>query len=235
MTDRSVLRASLVEGLRACRDTEREVFAALDPVARDAPGPDGGWSAKDNLAHLAAWRRRQVAKMAAFRAGGPEPELPGGDDLDATNAVFHAERAEWDWARVDADADASADALIAEVQAAGDDALEDQKIVGSIMGDGLEHDVAHLGSIATTVGLEGYVLKLAELARALIDRGDWPDRSAAYARYNLACFHALGGRLDEARALLRQALPVEEALRQHAPTDDDLIALRDELPSLAVR
>lgn len=235
MTDRSALRASLVEGLRACRDTEREVFAALDPVARDAPGPDGGWSAKDILAHLAAWRRRQAAKMAAFRAGGPEPELPGGDDLDATNAVFHAERAEWAWDRVDADADASADALIAEIGRAGDDALEDQKIVGSIMGDGLEHDVAHLGSIAATVGLEGRVLKLAELARALIDRGDWPDRSAAYARYNLACFHALGGRLDEARALLRQALPFEEALRKHAPTDDDLIALRDELPSLAVR
>ena len=76
MTDRTALRASLIDGLRACRDTEREVFAALDPVARDAPGADGGWSAKDNLAHLSAWRRRQAAKMAAIREGRPEPELP---------------------------------------------------------------------------------------------------------------------------------------------------------------
>jgi hypothetical protein len=235
MTDRTALRGSLIEGLRACRDTERAVFAALDPAARDAPGPDGGWSAKDSLAHLSAWRRRQAAKMAAIRAGGPEPDLPGGDDLDATNAIFHAERADWDWDRVDADADASADELIAEVGAAGDDALEDQKVVGSIMGDGPEHDIAHLGSIAAIVGLEDRVLDLAELTRTLIDRDDWPDGSAAYARYNLACFHALGGRLDEARSLLRQALPAEAALRQHAPTDDDLIALRDELPSLAVR
>ena len=224
-----------MEALRACRDTEREVFAALDPATRDAPGPDDGWSAKDNLAHLAAWRRRQAAKMAAIRVGEPEPELPGGDDLDATNAVFHAERAEWDWDRVNADADASADELIAEIEAADDEAFEDQKVIGSIMGDGPEHDLGHLGPIAATVGLEDRVLELAELTGALIDRGDWPDRSAAYARYNLACYHALGGRLDEARALLRQALPVEADLRKHAPTDDDLIALRPELEALAVR
>ena len=235
MTDRTALRDSLIDALRACRATEREVFAALDPAARDAPGPDGGWSPKDNLAHLAAWRRRQATKMAAIREGKPEPALPGGEDQDATNAVFHAERADWSWDRVVADADASADELIAEVEAAGDDSLEDQKVVGSIMGDGPEHDLAHLGSIAPTVGLEEKVLGLAELTRALIDRGGWPDRSAAYARYNLACFFALGGRLDVARALLRQALPVDEDLRRHAPTDRDLIALRDEIPTLAVR
>lgn len=234
MTDRSALRHSLVEGLRACRDAEREIFGALDPAVRDAPGPDGGWSPKDNLAHLSAWRRRQAAKMAALREGRPEPQLPS-EDLDTTNAAFHAERADWPWDRVDADADGSADELIAEVEAAGDDALEDHKVVGPIMGDGPEHDIAHLGSIAATVGLEDRVLALAELTRSLIDRGDWPDSSAAYARYNLACYHALGGRLDEARALLRQALPVNEDLRKHAPNDDDLIALRDELPTLAVR
>jgi hypothetical protein len=85
--------------LRACRDIEREVFAAIDPTARDAPGADGGWSPKDNL----------------------------------------------------------------------------------------------------------------------------------------GCYDAWGGRLDEAWSLLRQALPAEEDLRRHAPTDDDLIALRPELETLAVR
>ena len=70
------------------------------------------------------------------------------------------------------------------------------------------------------------------------DPGDGRSRrlagpAAAYARYNLACFHALGGRLDTARELLRQALPADEELRGFAPTDDDLVALRDEIPSLA--
>jgi hypothetical protein len=45
-------------------------------------------------------------------------------------------------------------------------------------------------------------------------------------------FHALGGRLDAARGLLRLALADREDLRAFAPGDPDLIALRDELPTL---
>ena len=57
--------------------------------------------------------------------------------------------------------------------------------------------------------------------------------AASVARYNLACFHALSGDLDAARALLRQVLPGNEELRDLAPKDDDLIALRDEIPTLS--
>jgi hypothetical protein len=49
---------------------------------------------------------------------------------------------------------------------------------------------------------------------------------------NLACFRALGGRLGTARALLRLALPADDQFRTLAPTDDDLLALRNEIPSL---
>ncbi len=233
MTDTTELRTELIENLRVCRDAERAIFAALDPVTRDAPGPDGGWSPKDNLAHLAAWRNRQATKMAALRTGLPEPALPG-DGLDETNAIFHAERARWTWDQVDADADASLDALIAAITAAGDDDLVEQKILGSIMGDGPEHDLGHLAPIAATVGMSDRVRDLADRTQDMLDHGIWPDRAAAYARYNLACFRALAGDLDAARALLRVALPGQEELQALAPNDDDLIALRDEMPSLAV-
>jgi hypothetical protein len=229
---RSDLRADLIESLRACRASERDVFSALDAAERDRPGPDGGWSAKDELAHLSAWRQRQANVMAAHRERRAQPPLPAAD-IDETNAVFHAARADWAWDRVEADADATADALVAEVSAADDEALADPQILGSIMGDGPEHDLAHLARIGAAVGLEPRVLELADLTRAMIDGGGWPSRSAAYARYNLACFHALGGRLEAARALLRLALPQEEELRTLAPGDDDLVALRGEIPSLS--
>ena len=62
-----------------------------------------------------------------------------------------------------------------------------------------------------------------------------PASPAAFARYNLACYHALNGDLDAARALLRQALPADEALRTLAPNDNDLVALRNELPAISAR
>lgn len=226
------LRSGLIDDLRACRDTERAIFAALDPMVRDAPGADGGWSPKDHLAHLSAWRHRQAAKMAALRAGLPEPTLPA-EGLDATNAIFHDERAQWSWDVVVADADATADELIAELDLASDEALADQKVIAPIMGDGPEHDLAHLGPIAASVGMTDRVLALADRTQALVELGGWPDRAAAVARYNLACFHALSGNLDTARALLRQVLPGNDELRTLAPTDDDLIALRDEIPGLS--
>ncbi len=234
MSDLTVtdLRSSLIDSLRACREAERAIFGALDPAVRDAPGPDGDWSPKDHQAHLSAWRNRQATKMAAARAGLPEPALPA-EGVDATNAIFHAERAGWAWPEVVADADATADELIAQIEAASDEALADQKVIGSIMGDGPEHDLGHLGPIASIVGMTDRVLALADLTRAMLDRGDWPDRAAAYARYNLACFHALNGDLDTARALLRLALPGQDELLTLAPADDDLIALRDEIPTLS--
>jgi hypothetical protein len=231
MTDLDDLRSDLIDVLRACRDAERAIFGALDPVARDAVGPDGGWSAKDSLAHLSAWRQRQATKMAAVRQGLPEPAWPS-EDLDETNAIYHDERAGWSWDQVIADADATVDAFTSEIAAASAETLTDAKVLGFILGDGAEHDLAHLGAIAGGVGMSELVHDLADRTAAMVDRGDWPARAGALARYNLACFHALAGDLDKARDLLRQALPGHPDLLAHAPTDDDLIALRDEIPAL---
>lgn len=226
------LRAGLIEALQHTRAVERDVFAAVDAARRDAPGADGEWSAKDILAHLSAWRQRQADKLIARREGREEPPLPAAE-IDDVNAVLHAERADWAWDRVAADAESTAHGLVAEVAAASDDTLADPRMVGSILGDGPEHDLGHLAGLAATAAAQARVIDLASTTRAIIARGGWPARTAAYARYNLACFHALAGRLDVARSLLRDALPGQEELRTLAPTDDDLIALRDEIPALA--
>jgi hypothetical protein len=224
------LRAGLIAAIQAGRAAERDVLAALDPGVRDAPAADGGWSPKDVQAHLNAWKGRTVDRLRAVRIGANEPiEV----ETDEANAKFHAERVAWTWPEVVADADASTDELIAEIQEASDETLALPRISGTIMGNGSEHTLTHLTPIAATVGLESRTLALADDITAIIDRGGWPARAAANARYNLACFHALSGNLDVARSLLRQALPDQEELREYAPKDDDLIALRDEIPVLA--
>lgn len=232
--DPAILRTGLIDGLLASRAAEREIFDALEPAGRDAPGAEGDWSAKDVQAHLSAWRQRIADVLAAAREGRPDPRVAD-EQIDDVNARLHDERTDWSWETVRADAEATADALIAEITAADDDTISDPKLIGTILGDGPEHDLGHLPALAETVGLGSLVLHLADLAEAVIDRGGWPARSAANARYNLACFHALAGNLDVARSLLRQALPEAEDLRELAPKDDDLIALRDELESLSER
>lgn len=226
------LRTALIGGLRAARSVEIAIFEALDPASRDAPAPDGGWSTKDVQAHLSAWRRLQTARLSARREGREEPVGPAGE-TDEANAIFHAERAGWTWATVVADADSATEALISEVGAASDEVLGEGRIVGTILGNGPEHDLAHLPAIAATVHLDELVTNLASLVEASIGQGEWPVRATAFARYNLACFYALRGKLDRARPLLRQALLTEPELRALAPVDDDLIALREEIAKLA--
>ena len=102
------------------------------------------------------------------------------------------------------------------------------------------HAISGIGWMGVDIALLILLLtartsELADAIASIVARDGWPTRAAAYARYNLACFQALGGSLDAARALLRQALPEEEELRGFAPTDDDLIALRDEIPALSAR
>ncbi len=88
--------------------------------------------------------------------------------------------------------------LLAATQAASDETLEEPRVSGSILGNGPEHGLAHLPAVAARVGMEARVTELAEAFEASLD-DDWPTRATDYARYNLACFYALRGDLDETR------------------------------------
>lgn len=225
------LRAGLVDVLLEARALEREVLGALPPIERDSPPADGGWSAKDIQAHLSAWRRHQAERLAALHDGRARSDVPAAE-TDALNAAIHAERADWTWERVVADADDATDRLIAEIRAADDATITQDRIVGATLGNGPEHDLAHLPAVAARVHLGDRVAELAVTVEAAVARGAWPSRSAAFARYNLACYHALEGRLDAARELLRLALPGEPELRELAPVDADLAAVRSEIAAL---
>jgi mannose-6-phosphate isomerase-like protein (cupin superfamily) len=65
-----------------------------------------------------------------------------------------------------------------------------------------------------------------EQAIAIAGEGlrDWPDHGPL--NYQLACFHARAGHLDEARAHLEVAYANDERTREWAAEDDDLAALR---------
>jgi len=230
--DQRRLQDDIAETLVAARAAERDIIAALPEDVRLAPGPDGGWSPKDIQAHLSLWKARQVGRLVAARRG--EVVEPAAEDLDAVNAELHASRADWSWEAIAAEADAVTDQLVAEILATDLATLTgDERLLGGTMGNGASHALEHLPALARAHGKEERVLALARQVEGIIRASDFPDGDKGAFLYNQACFHALGGRLDEARALLPEAFRLRPDLAEWAQQDSDLDALRSELGALA--
>jgi hypothetical protein len=234
---RSPLQADIVAMLEAMRTAERALFEAVPAGARETSGAIGEWSVKDVRAHLAAWRAIEARRIAARAAGlraepmDPAPDAP----IDEANAMLHDLHAATSWDAVAAEAEASVDALIAAVDGSTNDVLcecDDWSVAG-IGANGVNHAVGHLPEIADLAGGEAHFVAFAHELEAILSAGHLPPRDSGVILYNIACARALSGDLDYARRLLPQAFARRHELRELAPNDPDLVALRDEMATLA--
>jgi hypothetical protein len=229
---------ALIAFVEAARTAERAVFGALPPESRDAATGDA-WSAKDILAHLAAWRDRQASRLQAATgdvgAWSTTSATSVALNLDAAtlevmNAQSHAERATWTWERVDGEADASTRRLIVALRATDPVRLATSDVaIGSLLGSGPVHDLEHLGTVPGGQ-LRGPSRDLVQVGRRIAESGALAEQPAGLLLYNLACRDALDGRVASARRLLRSALRKRPDLAAFAATDADLIVLRGEAP-----
>lgn len=225
----------LAELLRLTRQAEVDVFGTLDPVARETPIRTDDWTPKDFQAHLTAWKARQAKRLNAARHG-VEPDLGPDGETDEINAQFRAARADWTWDAIVQEADEVSERLIGEVAASDPDAIpEFGQLVATTFGNGPFHALPHFawlqdaGVPIDTARVERFAAELEQGLRTI----DLSDVDGGTAMYNLACYHALAGRLDEARSLLRVAFAKRPDLGEYSLQDDDLKSLRDELPDLA--
>ncbi|MEP6808184.1 MAG: DinB family protein [Chloroflexota bacterium] len=231
------LVASLVAQLRTARQAERDLFGGLDPTLRDLPMRPGNWSPKDHQAHLTAWKDRQAARIRAVREGQQFPTDDREDDV--INAELQSARADWAWEEVVAEADEVSARLESEVRAAGSGLrqFESGRLVSGIFGNGPFHAATHFGWLVEgDVGFDAIAVEAFLDAEAqLLDTTALSDADRGTGVYNLACAHALAGRLDQARPLLRDAFRLRPDLAEFAKEDPDLVALREELAGLAAR
>jgi hypothetical protein len=225
----------LAEMLRLTRQAEADVFGGLDPVVRETPIRQDDWTPKDFQAHLSAWKSRQAKRLNAARLGG-EPDLGPAGETDEINAAFRAARADWSWDAIVEEADEVSERLISEVTASDPDANpEFGQLIATTFGNGPFHALPHFawlqdaGVPIDTARVERFASELEDALRAT----ELSDVDAGTALYNLACYHSLAGRLDEARSLLRVAFAKRPDLGEFSLQDDDLQALRAELPALA--
>jgi DinB superfamily len=232
-TGEDPLIASLVAQLQEMRQAERDIFGGLDPALRDRPLRPGDWSPKDHQAHLTAWKGRQAERIRAIRMGEPFPTDAREDD--EINAELQAARADWAWEATTTEADEVSARLEAEIRRAGAATLTgSQPLVAGIFGNGPFHAITHFGwLVEARIGVdESRLAAFIAAEERLLANADIPDADRGTGLYNLACAHAVAGRLDRARPLLRDAFRLRPDLAEFAREDPDLVELRDELPTL---
>jgi len=233
-TEDDPLITALLEQLQVMRAAERDIFGSLEPEIRDRPIRPNDWSPKDHQAHLTAWKGIQAERIRASTRGEDPPFV--GTETDEINAGLQATRADWSWPDVVAEADEVTEQLQEEIRAAGSARLiESGGLIGGIFGNGAAHGTTHFGWLVDAdIGVDlARVTAFVEEQERLLRAEALPDFDRGVGLYNLACAHALAGRLDRARTLLRIAFPLRPDLAEFAKEDPDLVELREELPALA--
>jgi hypothetical protein len=226
-----VLR-ELMEGTVA---HELALADGLEAAERERAGTWEEWSARDALAHSAAWKASVADELA--RAARGEPSRRGDDhDYEVENKRIYDEHAGKDWAEITALVREAHEALVGELERLSQADLERQDLVPwqeerpvwrLFAGNGVIHALLHVADVYRQQGdLERYAELVGGGGLPLAELDDSPAWQGT-TRYNVACAEALLGRTDEALATLREALTLAPRLVEWSREDGDLASLRD--------
>jgi rhodanese-related sulfurtransferase len=249
MSDTPV-KSTVLALLRRARTEELDLIAALSESALAATGTPDMWSAKDTIAHIAAWRQRHADKLAATLCGDTPPRWTDMQVVDALNAEQYPRHAAEPWPAIATCSERAYNMLLAQVEGLSEQDLADsqrfpalhgESLWGETLGNGVWHPFTHMVALARARGDDARVAHLQaaelsaqeEVARLETARGASAGERAA-SEYNLACRYALAGRADSAITALRQALLLRPELALHARHDDDLTTLREHPAYLAL-
>lgn len=233
------MKQKLLQVIADARVKERELVSAATDTPADA---DGSWHVKDHLAHAAWWRDRDGLLIEAVRTGSPPPPAVGSREEgtqeaeeDRQNAVIYEIFRDKPLAEIRDFASSSWDRFEDAVEACTEEDLSrshpyapNERIWQTVTGIPY-HTGEHLTYVYQDSGddsrLEATHRWLRDIYAAVA-----PDaRHRANADYNLACFYAKRGRVEEALPLLRDSLEGNDQLREWAGKDSDLDAIRADL------
>ena len=226
------LRLDLVSLLERTREEEELYIARLSPEELEQVGRVDAWSAKDLMAHLAAWRLRMADRLEGAR----EESSPPADGVpDAENAAIWADYAESSWDEVRHALALGHRRLADSLQALSDDELIDpqrfawqrgQPLWRGVAGNGCTHPIMHLADAYAKRGQSDVAADMMEAISARLGELDDEPRWKGVVRYNLACFYALAGEKARAVKLLGEALQQHPGLTVWSKEDTDLASLR---------
>jgi tetratricopeptide (TPR) repeat protein len=218
------LRA-LIEAGRA--KEESDLVPSVDDNPAEKPG---AWTAKDQLAHLAAWREVAAADLDAARTGRAAPDVSDDDDLE--NAKVYDRTHQLPAATVRKAASDSWDQLAAALQLCSAEDLTKRRERGQemlwqvVQNNACFHTAEHLVYFHTEQGDEAAAEAAAKWSHDVAIAKLHDDRARGTAAYNLGCFYARRGRATEAMPFLRTGIELRPDLRDWAKQDADLDPIR---------
>ncbi|MEW6567619.1 MAG: ClbS/DfsB family four-helix bundle protein [Chloroflexota bacterium] len=232
------LKDRLLDLLRWADAREQAFAAGLSSDERQAVGSFEHWSAKDLIAHLAAWKQRLADQIAAVVAG----EAPSSyEDIDHENAAIYREYHPLPWDEVMRRSRLAQQNLTSAAERFDERQLAEplrspwlrgQPLWRRIAGTGFIHPMVHWSQFLGESGKVDQALALseqaAEQASPLSDTPEWQGLTL----YNLACAYALAGAKNKAPARLKEALHLRPDLVEWSKQDPDLASIRDD-PSFA--
>jgi tetratricopeptide (TPR) repeat protein len=231
-----MLKSRLITLIETMNTEEQALFANLSEAERSVPGKPNQWSPKDIIAHLAAWKEREVENLvAAARKESPVNH----DDFEEINArEFEIYRAK-SWAEILEKAAEANRRLVEQIAGRTETELEqiwqeNRKTWQSIIGTGYIHPIMHLGQIYAERGDKEYGTQLQEKAAAELLELDEAPSWQGTVRYNLACHYALIGETEQAIKGLGKALEQNPRLKDWSREDPDFVSIREEPAYIAL-
>ena len=225
------LKARLVELLEYAYTQEQLLVQNLSDEERLAQGTATQWSAKDMIAHIAAWKDRAAQILAAVISGTPVPDFDGPDQF---NAQVFEQHHSLTWSEV---LDLSSQAYLflrEQMETASEDRLttpelpepDSKPVWWWVVGTGCSHPIGHLTEFYVERGDIPLATRIQEEAANLLlqlDRGpDWR------VHYGLAGHYASTGQMDKAIEALRKASRLNPESVEHSKGDQRLASLREQ-------
>jgi hypothetical protein len=216
-------------------------FAAVEDAllltdARNAGTQEDGsadsWAAIPLVAHNTEFKRQQVIRLRAIRAGKTPQSFA---DVDHRSIATYERYARKTIGHVVNEQRRVTQALVEEIVQVSDDDLTEparnpwlrgRQLWLQIVVRGFWHPLGHAGEYYLEHSQPDRALALHTHAVATAQYLDAPPQARGMALYSLACVEARLGLLDEAAANVRSAVALNADLREKAASDPDLIELR---------
>ena len=215
-------------------EVEQQAFIDnLSDAERAAVGARDAWSARDHIAHNAAWKDDAAQEIAATLRG--EVYVP--ESITTFNPRVFAEQQHQSWDVILAAAEQGYSELRTALEGCSEADLTDparfpwregNPLWTTAFVSGYEHPAEHYAQYYVESGKVARATMVrkeaVETARRYIgDRGEF-----GYMIYNLGCFYANTGQNDLAIATLRESLAGTPRLREWLTEDPELMSLRDD-------